>query len=72
MYDTRITGRGTVQAPVLRDSVRSRLPSEHVMPAIRPSGDLAFDPEHVQVMLTAFDAACAKLDFEKATGRLTW
>jgi hypothetical protein len=35
------------------------------MPAIRPSGDLAFDPEHVEVMLTAFDAACAKLRLRK-------
>jgi hypothetical protein len=29
------------------------------------SGNLAFDPEHVQVMLTAFDGACAKLHLRK-------
>jgi hypothetical protein len=31
------------------------------MSIVRFSRDLAFDPEHIQVMLTAFDAACAKL-----------
>jgi hypothetical protein len=30
-----------------------------------PSRDLAFDPEHVQAMLTAFDGACAKLQLRK-------
>jgi hypothetical protein len=35
------------------------------MPVVQVSRDLAFDPEHVQVMLTAFDAACAKLRLRK-------
>jgi hypothetical protein len=35
------------------------------MPALPFSRDLAFDPEHVQVMLTAFDGACAKLQPRK-------
>jgi hypothetical protein len=35
------------------------------MPALPFSRDLAFDPEHVQVMLTAFDGACAKLQLRK-------
>jgi hypothetical protein len=35
------------------------------MPVLRSSRGLAFDPEHVQVMLTAFDGACAKLHLRK-------
>jgi hypothetical protein len=35
------------------------------MPVLQLSRDLAFDPEHVQVMLTAFDGACAKLQLRK-------
>jgi hypothetical protein len=35
------------------------------MPVLRSSRGLAFDPEHVVVMLTAFDDACAKLRLRK-------
>jgi hypothetical protein len=35
------------------------------MPALQSLHGLAFDPEHVQVMLTAFDDACAKLHLRK-------
>ena len=35
------------------------------MSVIPFSRDLTFDPEHVQVMLTAFDGACAKLHLRK-------
>ena len=35
------------------------------MPVLQLSRDLAFDPEHVQIMLTAFDDACAKLHLRK-------
>jgi hypothetical protein len=35
------------------------------MPGLRSPHGLAFDPEHVQVMLAAFDDACAKLRLRK-------
>jgi hypothetical protein len=36
----------------------------------RYSRGLVFDPEHVQVMLTAFDGACAKLRLRKGDKRI--
>jgi hypothetical protein len=36
------------------------------MPVLPFSRDLAFDPEHVQVMLAAFDGACTKLHLRKS------
>jgi hypothetical protein len=36
------------------------------MPVLPFSRDVAFDPEHVQVMLAAFDATCAKLHLRKS------
>jgi hypothetical protein len=36
----------------------------------RSSRGLFFDPEHVQVMLTAFDSACAKLRLRKGDRRI--
>jgi hypothetical protein len=37
-----------------------------LMPTVRFSRGPAFDPEHVLVMLTAFDEACAKLRLRKS------
>jgi hypothetical protein len=35
------------------------------MPVLRFSRDVAFDPEHVHSMLSAFDGACARLHLRK-------
>jgi hypothetical protein len=40
------------------------------MPEPRSRHELAFDPEHVQIMLTAFDNACAKLRLRKGDKRI--
>jgi hypothetical protein len=38
------------------------------MPTIRFSRDLAFDPEHIHAMLTAFDIVCTKLRLVRGKG----
>jgi hypothetical protein len=44
----------------------SGLPAKGERHAYHPfSRDLAFDPEHIQAMLTAFDIVCLKLSGEK-------
>jgi hypothetical protein len=66
---TRITDSGLPQASMAER--RSALPPairESVMSIIPFSRDLAFDPDHVQVMLSAFDAVCAKLQLVAGKG----